>query len=187
MPTTMSRKQYDEHLDALCDRYRNGEAPVLAARLNEALSNFKAGVVIVESAPAPRKGATAPLAKTKGSKRARRISRIVSEALTAAAAPRPASGTGGPAKPKATANAPNKALHEMSGDELAAATVSGVDGPSPFWRPRESAPAAPIAESTTAPTERDLADPASLSGAGLDEVFGRVNQRRGLVSPLWAA
>jgi hypothetical protein len=170
-----------------------------ARQLNESLAEFKAGVVIVETAPTkpaarrvarpvretaqarptPRRAASEP---AKVSKRERRVAKIVRETLTAAASPKPAPGTGTAAKP--AVKAPAKSPHLMSDDELAAATVSGVGGASPFWRPRESAPAAPITEST----DRDVADRlAKLSNDELDGVFDRLNQRRGLASPLWAA
>ena len=75
----------------------------------------------------------------------------------------------------------------MTGDELAAAATTQLasGASSPFWRPRETAPAAPITES--AAESADLADLAKLSPDALDAVFDRLNQRRGLASPLWRA
>jgi hypothetical protein len=201
MPQKISRTEYDRRLDELCDRYRNGTTPALARQLNESLAAFKASVVIVEKAPArpasrhpaarpvretaPSRSAPRPTA-SKPSKRERRITRIVRETLTAAAAPKPAPATAAPVQRPPAAKMPPQALHEMSADELAAATVAGVGGASPFWQPRESAPAAPVLESV-AVDERDARDLASLSNDGLDAVFDRLNQRRGLASPLWVA
>ena len=202
----MTRNQYDAGLDRIMDRYERLPRTLTETdhrSLNRELAEFKRAAEIVETtarAPAarpatrsvretaPPRAASRPAASkpAKPSKRDRRIATIVRETLTAAAGPKPAPGTTAPAKPTATAKAPAKALHEMDGDQLAAATVASVRGASPFWRPQESAPAAPITESAVS-TERDLADLASLSNDGLNTVFDRLNQRRGLVSPFWAA
>jgi hypothetical protein len=173
MPQTMTRAQYDAGLDRLCDRYQNGATPAQAARLNEALATFKAGVTIVESVSrAPVRRAAAPTAKpAKRSKRAARIAQAVTETLTAA--PKPA-----------TADVP---LHQVDVDQLGALTAERLSAGSgsPFCRGvRESAPAAPVTETEAAATGRDLA---SLSNGGLDAVFDRLNQRRGFGSPLWRA
>jgi hypothetical protein len=193
MPATMTRAQFNRRLDELCDKYRDGATPALARQLNEALSSFKASAVITETTaptrPAARPATARPAAKpAKVSKRQRRIiAAAVRESLTAAGAPQPPPGNMPKAAPKAAT--PTVPLHRVDVDQLAAMTAQrlGAETRSPFWSVRESGPAAPIAESTAAAAERDLADLASLSSDGLNAVFDRLNQRRGLASPLWTA
>jgi len=206
MPQKITRTEYTRRLDEICDKYRDGATPALARQLNESLADFKSSVVIVETAPArptpgrpvarpvretaPSRPASRPAASksAKPSKRDRRIAAVVRETLTAAAGPKPAPGTTGTVKPTVTAKAPAKPLHELDPDQLGLVATErlGAGAASPFWRPQESGPAAPITESA-APTEQDLADLASLSNDGLATVFDRLNQRRGLSSPIWAS
>jgi hypothetical protein len=176
----MTRNQYDRGLGAVMAKYERLPRTLTEtdmSNLNGELAAFKKTAVIVETT-APTRPASRPAASkaAKPSKRERRITRIVREILTAPSAPRPALGTGAAAKPKATA--PAKPLHELDPDQLGvmASERLGAGAASPFWRPRESAPAASITEST-APTDRDLADLAKLGNDELDGVLERAAAR----------
>lgn len=182
MPT-MTRKQYDAGLDAICERYERQGAfgsPEVSRAMNEAIERFKATATIVETAPA------AVARKPKVSKA---IKRAVREALTAAGAPKPAPGTGqAPVQPARRPAAPAKAPQEMNIDELTAATGAvGAGRVSPFWRGAgESAPAPAVAETAPARPGKALHQMSSEElEAHFGAAFGTAAEAAGMGSPLW--
>jgi len=128
--TRLTRAQYDTGLDAICDKYDHlPSTRAMAARQNEELETYKAGVVILETtaAPAARPPArAASVTPAKGAKRAARIAKAVRESLAAVQAQRMTATAAQAASPAPKPAA--RPLHEMSTDELGA--VAEPRGPS---------------------------------------------------------
>lgn len=193
--------------------------PPAAALMDESLARFKASATIVESAPTRRPGRPAAADAKKASagqavrsaavaasasrptKRERRIARAVTQALTgrtgpqetvtAAAAPSLPPGTGLSRKPALARSATPSALHQLDGDQLAAATVAamGSTSASPFWTARESAPPAPVTESLAAAVPGKPLHEMSLDEFGQHAAALITDRARsqGFGSPIWAA
>lgn len=124
----------------------------------------------------------------KPGKRARRIARAVSEAMVAAQAPQPAPAAA--PSPAAKAPAAGTPMHEMTADQFAAASAQqlGAACRSPFWRPQESSPGAPVTETAATapgpnvPLHTLTADALSAHAAATFAAHGR---EAGFRSPGW--
>lgn len=177
MAKTMTREQYSDGLDAICDVFEAlGDGlcpPAMLPEMHKRVAAFKASVVVTETAP-PR--AAARLAVKPAVPGRRSGAAVVREARTAGH-PAPARHASQPPAP------PAKPLHEMSSEEFAAAMVTPIteSASSPFWRAGAAAAPGVVTESALA------ADLAKLSDAALESVLAQVTSHTGLGAPSWAA
>jgi hypothetical protein len=168
-------------------------------RVAPAFSGAKAVAETAPARPAAARVTGTPAKAPRLGKRSKKIAkeaarilaaRAVRETLTAAASPKPAPGAAAAQAPErrpAGRQSAGKAPHEMSGDELAAATVAGVGGESPFWRSAaETAPPGAVTETSSSP-------PKPLHQMSGDELHAYARDRftargraAGFASPTWA-